>query len=584
MARHVTPADLAAALARRTRCEASDFANAFAPYRALTLGGRAPHALAVTPRPLRRGDKAQGAAMLAGRFSLAGETLNVPLGDSPWDLPSPSRRFAEALHGFDWLADLLAVDEAEARAAACTLVDDWIDRFGAWNFFSWQPGVLSARLRAWTLAGPALLAGEEAAPRIASLGRQARRMTRALAITPADRTRLEAAIALSLAAVCLDLPGTLKTRAGAALEAALKSQILPDGGHVSRNPQAAADSLIALCELDAAAASGGAVLPDEVRRAMDRLTGFVRFARLPGGALPGFHGGGEGDGRALDAALAHAGGGKAPTGKVFNVAPHTGYHRAEAGGSVVMLDSAEPPSGLHGAESHASALAFEFAASGSRIVVSCGWSPDQGARWREAVRATAAHSALTLEETSSARLLEPGWRRDLVGPRMAYGPDPVRVRRNEEELGVWLEATHDGYRKAFGLSLRRRIFLAMDGADLRGEDGLFRPVEDGPPANPEARLSFSIRFHLHPDVRASLSRDSLSALLVLPSGDGWRFRTDGGPVRLDRSVYLAAGAPPRRSTQLVVAGEAEPFGGGDRPPNRVRWAFQRLGRVGGAGG
>jgi len=47
-------------------------------------------------------------------------------------------------------------------------------------------------------------------------------------------------------------------------------------------------------------------------------------------------------------------------------------------------------------------------------------------------------------------------------------------------------------------------------------------------------------------------------------------------------LYLAAGAPPKRSTQLVIVGEAEPYGGGDRPPNRVRWAFQRLGQVGGA--
>ncbi|MCR9268132.1 MAG: heparinase II/III-family protein, partial [Alphaproteobacteria bacterium] len=87
-----------------------------------------------------------------------------------------------------------------------------------------------------------------------------------------------------------------------------------------------------------------------------------------------------------------------------------------------------------------------------------------------------------------------------------------------------------------------------------------------------------------PDVRASLSRDSMSALLVQPDGDGWRFRTDGGPIRLERSVYLAAGAPPQRATQIVIQGDAEPFGAGDRPPNRVRWAFQRLGRIGGAGG
>ena len=95
------------------------------------------------------------------------------------------------------------------------------------------------------------------------------------------------------------------------------------------------------------------------------------------------------------------------------------------------------------------------------------------------------------------------------------------------------------------------------------------------------RYRFAIRFHLHPDVKASLARDGMSVLLVLGNGDGWRFRTDGGPIRIERSVYLATGGTPKRTSQIVVQGEAEPFGAGERPPNRVRWAFQRLGRVGG---
>jgi len=582
MAQHVKPGDLAAALAGKLRREGSDLANALPLYRMGALAGRAPKALIVNPVPLVRGDKARGAAILAGRFVLGGETLEAPPGESIWDKPAPSRRFASALHGFGWLNDLLAVADEEAHAAARTLTDDWISRFGTWNWFSWEPRILGARIEAWLLAAAALFEGESAPERIACLSRQARRLSRTLDLMAPDQARLSAACRLTLASACLDMKRTFP-RASRALEESLKTQILPDGGHVSRNPQAAADILIALAELDAAAGIRGLALPDEVRRAMDRLSAFVRFCRLPGGALGAFHGGGEGDARAMDAALTHVSGGRKPGKASFNVAPHSGFHRAEAGGAVVLFDAGGPPPGAHAAECHASALAFEFAAPGGRLVVNCGWSGDQPASWREAVRATAAHSVLTLEETSSARQLAPGWRRSLLGARIEHGPDPVRVRRNEEDLGVWLEATHDGYRRAFGLSLRRRLFLASDGGDLRGEDGLFRPVEDGAPDDPEARLRFAIRFHLHPDVKSSLSRDSLSALIVLPNGEGWRFRTDGGPVRLERSVYLAAGAPPRRSTQLVVSGEAEPFGGGDRPPNRVRWAFQRLGRVGAAG-
>lgn len=582
--RRVTLSDLTGAAARRLRRESSDLANALAIYRLPSLSGRTPDTLSVTPKPLRKGDKARGAAILSGRFTLVGETLEVAPGESVWDRPAPSRRFAERLHRFTWLCDLLAVDDAEASSAARALVDDWIERFGRWNWFSWEPRVLEGRVRAWLLAGPVLFGAEDGPERLRILTRQTRRLDRALPVTEPDRTRLDAAITLALSMLSLDMGGTRAARAGEALEAVLKAQILPDGGHISRNPEAAADTLIALCVLDKAASERSAPLPGEVARAMDRLAGFLRFARLPGGALGAFHGGGEGDSRAIDAALKHVAGGKKVAARPgFNVAPHTGYHRADAGGSVVIFDAGGPARGRHGVESHASALAFEFAASGGPIVVNCGWNNDQPSPWRDAVRATAAHSALTLEETSSARLLPPGWKRDLLGPGLERGPDPVKARRNEEDLGVWLEGTHEGYRKSFGLSVRRRMFLAVDGGDLRGEDGLFRPVEDGPPEDPEARLRYSIRFHLHPDVRASLSRDSLSALLVAPNGEGWRFRTDGGPVRLEKSVYLAAGAPPQRSTQLVVSGEAEPFGGGERPPNRVRWAFQRLGRVGAAG-
>ena len=41
------------------------------------------------------------------RSCFGGETLAPGARGDPWDRPSPSRRFAEALHGFGWLRDLL---------------------------------------------------------------------------------------------------------------------------------------------------------------------------------------------------------------------------------------------------------------------------------------------------------------------------------------------------------------------------------------------------------------------------------------------------------------------------------------------
>lgn len=605
MARAVRLSDYASAIIDSARREASSTLHSIGLFSHLRDLGSLPSDIGPFPEDFYACRPDRGAEILAGRFQLAGELLSVdPENDNIWLRPAPTRAFARRLHGFGWLRDVVAApspesqdssnqDQADeesgsgtvAATTARALVDSWIRAFGRWNGFAWSHGVLSARLINWLRAGDTLFETDESDrkgrnARLRSLLRQARYLQRTIPLAHDGAIRLRCAIALSLVGLCVPNQTGLQKAGFTALEKEVKRQILPDGGHVSRSPRAGTEALIDLIALRDVAEAAGVEFPREIVRAIDRLAPMSRFFRMSDGGLASFHGGGECDHGALKMALSRDETGAKP----FGFAPHSGYHRAEAGGATILLDVGKSPRGTLSTSAHASALAFELCTSGGRLVVNCGWHDDQPSSWREAVRATAAHSTLTLEETSSARLFAPGWKRDLLGPRLISAPGPVTARRNEEDMGVWLEGIHEGYRADYGLSHRRRVFLAADGGDLRGEDALFRPVSDGPPEDIDVRFRFAIRFHLHPDVRASLSRDNMSALLVQPDGDGWRFRTDGGPIRLERSVYLAAGAPPQRATQIVIQGEAEPFGAGDRPPNRVRWAFQRLGQVGGTQG
>lgn len=581
MVRRIGFKDFSDALTLALRREASETVHAIPPMRAALVPPKSAPRIDALPPRLRTPDTARGAAILDGRFAFCGDTLTLDdENPSPWARPLPSREFAVRLHGFHWLRDLLSCADAEAPEFACQLADQWIGSLGRWNSFSWSSDVLPERVIQWLEAGDILFAGEAGQKRLASLDRQIRHLKRTATMASDGRPRLKAAFALSLGGICLGERGPAGAAGLALLEQELDRQIFADGGHVSRAPQAAADTMIDLVTLDAAAEAANQTLPEKVRRAIDRIAPVTRFFRMHDGGLACFHGGGAGDRKAIETALSRSKTGE----RSFGYAPHSGYQRSEAGGATVILDAGKPAGGALGTDAHASALAMEFSAPGGRLIVNCGWSDDQPRGWRQVVRATAAHSTLTLEETSSCRLVPPGRGQQILGPRFLSGPGNVTARRTEEEIGLWLEASHDGYRAPFGLMHRRRIFLAADGGDLRGEDALSRPVEDGPPENPEAHIRFAIRFHLHPGVRASLSRDAMSALLVLPTGDGWRFRTDGGPVRIERSVYLGGSAPPKRTSQLVISGEAEPYGAGERPPNRVRWAFQRLGRVGNAAG
>jgi len=138
--------------------------------------------------------------------------------------------------------------------------------------------------------------------------------------------------------------------------------------------------------------------------------------------------------------------------------------------------------------------------------------------------------------------------------------------RGEREGARLVRATHDGYASRFGLLHQRSWRLSADGTRLDGEDVFF--TEDGEPVPLDAPDTFVIRFHLHPNVKASRRTDGSSVLLVLPSRESWLFSAPNMEVEVEESVFLSATDGPRRTSQIVIADEV-------RALPRVVWTFIR---------
>src|SRR5690606_22373029 len=244
------------------------------------------------PHAFRPADAEAGRRIQAGEFRLAGASLLVGPGGDPWDRPSPSRPFADALHRFDWLPDLMAAGP-EGPAEALRLTLEWRRVFGVWNAYSWSPAVLERRLVHLASAAKTICAQaseSEAAAIALDLARQGRRLLAAQE-GPARAAERAAAAALAGAALAGAAGRTLLDKALHRLAAALPRTVAPDGGHASRSPQAALELLFDLSALDEALAQRGLAAPDEMLRALDRLRGAVRFFTLADGALPEFQGG-----------------------------------------------------------------------------------------------------------------------------------------------------------------------------------------------------------------------------------------------------------------------------------------------------
>jgi uncharacterized heparinase superfamily protein len=268
------------------------------------------------------------------------------------------------------------------------------------------------------------------------------------------------------------------------------------------------------------------------------------------GGLAAFNGGAEEEGWQVDMVLQRA------TGRVRAQpqAPEGGFHRLCAGRTLVIVDAGAPPSPGLDTIAHAGTLSMEISIGRERLIVNCGARPgDPG--WRLAQRTTAAHSTVTVGDTNSGELLATGG----FGRR----PQIRRCRRTETDGNLWLDMSHNGYRRSFGLRHRRRLFLSADGMDVRGEDRL------QPRGTARAR-DFAVRFHLHPDVRASVARGGESALLRLAKGGDWQLRAAGAQVSLEPSVYLGRKGGIRHSQQIVLRGRTS------RDGADIKWSLRRI--------
>ena len=215
-------------------------------------------------------------------------------------------------------------------------------------------------------------------------------------------------------------------------------------------------------------------------------------------------------------------------------------------------------------EAHAGCLSFELSAKQNRIVVNCGLPVASREGWRQVARTTAAHSTVTLNDTSSCRFIGAGpVRRMLHGTPMIAGPRHVTVAREEQGSTTVLRASHDGYADIFNVIHERILMLTADGRGLEGED-LFTPAQgELMPAN---RDQFAVRFHLHPSIKANRLSDGHGAMLATPNREVWTFSAYEDRVDIEESVYLAGPDGPRRTVQLVIYGRA-------RNTMRVQWTF-----------
>src|SRR5882672_7031703 len=430
--------------------------------------------LIIAPHDLRTADATRAAEIYAGRFVFAGKIVTCH-GRSIFDLEPPSEDWEVALLGFGWLRHLRAADTALTRANARSLVDDWISNPARKRPVARRADVLARRVISLLSQAPLVLGdtdGKFYRRYLRGLTREIRYLRYTMLDIPDGVPRLQVLIALCYASLCLaNQAGHIRT-ATRKLSDELQRQILPDGGHISRNPGALIELLSDLLPLRQTFAARNIAPPPALLNAIDRMMPMLRFFRHGDGSFAMFNGMSSAPSDLLATLLAY----DDTHGVPMSNMPHTGFQRLDAGTTTVIIDTGPPPPPNVSQDAHAGCLSFELSSGPSRIVINCGMPATGRDNWRAFARGTPAHSTLTYHGTSSCQFVElSAMKRLLQGAPITRGPAVVEVEREFVGNGTLLTATHDGYVPQFGMVHRRVLLISSDGSRIYGEDTLTSP-------------------------------------------------------------------------------------------------------------
>ncbi|WP_407065184.1 heparinase II/III family protein [Ensifer sp. LC499] len=528
---------------------------------ALRFAGSTPNRLIVAPTDLRAVDPFVAEEILSGRFPLAGRVLDTE-GESPFEIDLPSREFASRLHSFGWLRHLRAIREDAGFVRLRQIVDDWIATHGRdFGGVAWDADIIAQRIIAWLSHSPVVLRNAEHGfyrRFLKSLALQVRYL-RHIAETVRDgEARLRVRLALAMASVAMPASPSVIRKAARHLDYELDRQILPDGSHCSRSPRAGLELLLDLLPLRQTYVNLGHDVPSRLIPCIDRMYPALRFFRHQGGELALFNGATSVLAHELASVLRY----DETAGEPFRTLPHAHYERLAMEKTVVIIDTGRPHSVDLSRSAHAGCLSFEMSSGKTRFVVNSGAPKFAGERFRQMSRMTAAHSTVTVNDTSSSRFSQSRF----LGPIMTTGVSKVMAARKDEPGGLEsVAASHDGYLAAFGLMHERDIGVLNGGRMIRGRDRLTRADGSDPE---EGNTAVAIaRFHIHPAV-AIRPNNAREVFLTAPDGEAWLFACQDGELAVEEDIFFADPSGIRASSQLTVT-----FSVASHP--EIQWTFSR---------
>ena len=462
-----------------------------------------------------------------------------------WKITNLENDKTKKLHDFGWLPALNIKTEKEL---GCLIVDQWINNFSNYNEKYWTFDVITSRLINWISSYDIIFKNSDLIFRskvINNIVKQAKHLFKNINLINTGIDKIKSLAALILVGNSFEQYEEYTQFGLKNLEDELSDFINKDGFVKTKNPEDLFWTLYFLVLIKEWLILSRKQTPAFINIYINSLGISFKFLRFSNGDLPLFNGANQINTERFYEYLESRGYEFENMENIF-----CGYAKIKSKKIEIFMDANNPSSILHSRNYQAGPLSFELSSNGEKFICNSGSAKNLGEELSYLSSSTAAHSTVTINDTSSCIFQKNKMIRKYFGNSLIEKHDIFKKEFKNDKEFIQCTIGHNGYEKRFKLLHERQITLFKSKIHIEGIDNLrCKNLEN-------KNLTYSVRFHIHPDIRITKTMGN-DILLSSNNGEGWIFRSPQIPTKIEKNLYFGNPNNIKESSFILLEGNIE---------------------------
>ncbi len=434
------------------------------------------------------------------------------------------------------------------KELGCLIVDQWINNFSNYNEKYWTLDIITMRLINWISSYDIIFKNSDLIFRskvINNIVKQAKHLFKNINLINTGIDKIKSLAALILIGNSFEQYEEYTQFGLKNLEDELSNFINKDGFVKTKNPEDLFWTLYFLVLIKEWLILSRKQTPAFINIYINSLGICFKFLRFSNGDLPLFNGANQINTERFYEHLESRGYDFENIENIF-----CGYAKIKSKKIEIFIDANNPPSMLHSKNYQAGPLSFELVSNGVKFVCNSGSGKNLGKELFYLSSSTAAHSTVTINDTSSCIFQKNKLIRKYFGNSLLEKHKIFKKEFKSDKEFVQCIIGHDGYQERFKILHERQITLFKSKSHIEGIDNLnCKNLEN-------KNLTFSVRFHIHPDIRITKTMGN-DILLSSTNGEGWIFRSPQIPTKIEKNLYFGNTNNIRESSFILLEGNIE---------------------------